>query len=263
MKKIKVNDVELAFRDEGSGKPIVFLHAFPLNQTMWDEQVAKFTSSHRVITLDWRGFGESDMSSTQSSMPVFADDLAELLNLLEIEKATICGLSMGAYAAFAFYRQYAERVSTLILCDTRAAADNDEGKRGRYEMAELARTKGASAIGEKMIPKLLGETTVKNHPNVANRIRSMIEAAQPEGIAQALIGMAQRENSTDLLHQISCPTLIVVGNEDKLTPPTEAETLAQSITASSLELIKGAGHLSNLEQPASFNQAINKFLNQL
>jgi len=263
MKKIKVNDVELAYRDEGSGKPILFLHAFPLNQTMWDEQVAKFASTHRVITFDWRGFGKSGMSSTQSSMPVFADDLAELLNLLEIEKATICGLSMGGYAAFAFYREYAERVNALILCDTRAAADNDEAKRGRYEMAELARTKGASAIGEQMIPKLLGETTLKIGPTVADRIRSMIEAAQPEGIAQALIGMAQRENSTNLLPQISCPTLIVVGDEDKLTPPTEAETLAQSIRASRLEVIKGAGHLSNLEQPASFNQAINKYLNQL
>jgi 3-oxoadipate enol-lactonase len=263
MKKIKVNDVELAYRDEGSGKPLVFLHAFPLNQTMWDEQVAEFASSHRVITFDWRGFGESGMSSTQSSMPVFADDLAELLNLLEIENATICGLSMGGYAAFAFYRKYAERVNGLILCDTRATADNDEGKRGRYEMAELARIKGASAIGEKMIPKLIGETTLKNHPNVADRIRSMIEAAHPEGIAQALIGMAQRENSTDLLPQISCPTLIVVGAQDKLTPPPDAENLARSITASSLDVINNAGHLSNLEQPASFNQAIGKFLNQL
>lgn len=113
-----------------------------------------------------------------------------------------------------------------------------------------------------MLPKLLGETTLKNRPTVADRIRSIIETAQPEGIAQALIGMAQRENSTDLLPQISCPTLIVVGDEDKLTPTTDAETLAQFITASSLEVINGAGHLSNLEQPASFNQAINKFLNQ-
>lgn len=151
MKKIKVNDVELAYRDEGSGEPIVFLHAFPLNQGMWDEQVAAIAPNHRIITLDWRGFGESGMSSTHSSMAVFADDLAGLLDLLGIEKATICGLSMGGYAAFAFYRKFAERVNALILCDTRAAADTDEGKRGRYEMAELARTKGASAIGEKMI----------------------------------------------------------------------------------------------------------------
>jgi pimeloyl-ACP methyl ester carboxylesterase len=262
MKKIKVNDVELAYRDEGSGKPIVFLHAFPLNQTMWDEQVAEFASSHRVITFDWRGFGESSMSSTHSSLSVFAEDLAELLNLLEIEKATICGLSMGGYATFAFYRKYAERVNALILCDTRATADNDEGKRGRYEMAELARTQGTSAISEKMIPKLLGETTLKNRPNVLYRVRSMIEAAQPEGIAQALIGMEQRDNSTVLLPLISCPTLVDVGKEDNLTPPADAEKLAQSITASRLEVINDAGHLSNLEQPLSFNQAISKFLNK-
>lgn len=262
MKKIKINDVELAYRDEGAGNAIVFLHAFPLNQSMWDEQVAEFAATHRVITFDWRGFGESGMSSTHSSMPVFADDLAELLNLLEIEKTIICGLSMGGYATFAFYRKYAERVNALILCDTRAAADTDEAKRGRYEMAELARTKGASAISEKMIPKLLGETTQKNRPNIADRIRSMIEAAQPEGIAQALIGMAQRENSTELLPMMACPSLVVVGNEDNLTPPTDAEKLADSIKASRLEVINEAGHLSNLEQPASFNQAIGRFLNQ-
>lgn len=128
MKKIKVNDVELAYRDEGTGKPVVFLHAFPLNQTMWDKQVAEFASSHRVITLDWRGFGESGLNSTPSSLSVFADDLAELLNVLGIEKATICGLSMGGYAAFAFYRKFAERVNALILCDTRATADTEEGK---------------------------------------------------------------------------------------------------------------------------------------
>ena len=262
MKKIKVNDVELAFRDEGAGKPIVFLHAFPLNQTMWDKQVAEFAPSYRIITLDWRGFGESGLSATHSSLPVFADDLAELLNLLEIEKATICGLSMGGYAAFAFYRQFAERVNALILCDTRATADTEEGKQGRYEMAELARTKGVSAIAEKMIPKLLGTTTLKDFPGAASHVRSMIEAAQPEGIAQALIGMAQRDDSTELLPGINCPTLIVVGDEDTLTPPSDAEKMAQTIPNSRLEIIPDAGHLSNLERPASFNQAVRDFLNQ-
>ncbi len=263
MKKIKVNDVELAYRDEGSGNPVVFLHAFPLNQTMWDKQVAEFASSRRVITLDWRGFGESGLNSTQSSLPVFADDLAELLNVLGIEKATICGLSMGGYAAFAFYRKFAERVNALILCDTRATADTEEAKQGRYEMVELARTKGASAIAEKMIPKLLGATTLKSFPGAASHVRSMIEAAQPEGIAQSLIGMARRDDSTELLSHINCPTLIIVGDEDTLTPPADSGKMAQTIAGSRLEVIPGAGHLSNLERPAIFNQAVGDFLNQV
>lgn len=226
MKKIKINDAELAYRDEGSGQPIVFLHAFPLNQTMWDEQVAEFSSTHRVVTLDWRGFGASGLGAEKSSLTVFADDLAGLLDYLEIKSATVCGLSMGGYAAFAFYRKHAERVNALILCDTRATADTEEGKQARYEMAELARNSGASAMVEPMTPRLLGETTLQTIPHIIERVKKMIEAAQPEGIAQALIGMAHRNDSMDLLPKITCPTLIVVGNEDKLTPPDDAEKMA-------------------------------------
>jgi len=263
MKTLKVNNAELAYRDEGAGKTIVFLHAFPLNQTMWDEQVAAFAPAHRVITFDWRGFGKSGLGTTDSTMPDFAGDLAELLNQLQIERATVCGLSMGGYAAFAFYRTYASRVQALILCDTRAAADTDEGKRGRYEMAEVARSKGTTAIAENMIPRLLGDTTLQNNFDVVKRVRGMIETAQTEGIARALFGMAQRGDSTDLLPTIDCPTLIIVGSEDKLTPPSEAETLGRLIKAAKLEVIGGAGHLSNLEQPAAFNLAVSSFLNQL
>jgi pimeloyl-ACP methyl ester carboxylesterase len=263
MKKLKVNNAEIAYRDEGAGEPIVFLHAFPLNQTMWDEQVAALAPTYRVITFDWRGFGQSGLGTTDSIMPAFADDLAELLNQLQIERATICGLSMGGYAAFAFYRTYASRVKALILCDTRAAADTDEGKRGRYEMAEVARSKGAAAIAEKMIPRLLGDTTLQSNVDAAKRVRGMIETAHAEGIAQALFGMARRGDSTDLLPRIDCPTLIIVGNEDKLTPQSEAEKMSRLIKTAKLEVIGEAGHLSNLEQPITFNLAVSEFLNQL
>lgn len=263
MKKIKVNDVELAYRDEGSGQPIVFLHAFPLNQTMRDEQIIAFASAYRVITFDWRGFGESGIGQANSIMPIFANDLAELLIHLRIKEAVICGLSMGGYAAFAFYRKYAAWVKALILCNTRAASDTEEAKRGRYEMAELARSKGLPAIAEKLIPRLLGETTLQSNSIVTDRVRTMIHAAQPEGVAQALLGMAERDDSTDLLPLITCPTLIVAGDEDKLTPLGETERMAGSIAPSHLKVISGAGHLSNLEQSMGFNQAIHEFLDQL
>lgn len=129
-------------------------------------------------------------------------------------------------------------------------------------MAELARAKGVSAIAEKMIPKLLGATTLKSFPGASSHVHSMIEAAQPEGIAQALIGMAQRDDSTELLPRINCPTLIVVGDEDTLTPLADAEKMARGILGSRLEIVQGAGHLSNLERPASFNQTVGNFLNQ-
>ena len=263
MKTLKINNVELAYRDEGAGQPIVFLHAFPLNQTMWDDQVAEFQSTHRVITLDWRGFGASGLGSENPGLTGFADDLAGLLDQLKIQSAIICGLSMGGYSAFAFYRKYADRVKALLLCDTRASADTEEGKTARYEMAELARQRGASALVEPMTPKLLGETTLKTKPQAVARVKEMIEAAHSEGIAQALIGMAQRPDSTELLAQITCPTLIIVGEEDKLTPPNDAEKMHQAIASSKLQVISGVGHLSNLEKPDAFNQVVGNFLKQL
>jgi 3-oxoadipate enol-lactonase len=257
----------IAYRDEGAGRPIVFLHAFPLNQTMWDEQVAAFASTYRVITLDWRGFGESQLGNGVSTMEDFADDLAGLFHRLSIEKAIICGLSMGGYAAFAFHRKYSEKISALILADTRATPDSEEGKRGRYEMAELARTKGAPALTEvlidKMLPRLLGETIQRTKPAVVERVKAMIESGQPEGIAQALLAMAARPDSTGLLPQIGCPTLIIVGNEDKLTPPSESEKMGQAISDSTLAIIDDAGHLPNIEQPESFNSVISRFLSGL
>ncbi len=263
MNKLKINNVELAYRDQGTGEPVVFLHAFPLNQTMWDNQVAEFQATNRIITFDWPGFGISELESGNDGLTGFADDLASLLDELKIRSATICGLSMGGYSAFAFYRKYADRVKALILSDTRATADTEEGKSARYEMAELARQRGASALIEPMIPKLLGETTRKDKPQVVAQVKKMIEAAHPEGIAQALIGMAQRPDSTDLLARITCPTLIIVGKEDKLTPPTDAEKMNQAIASSQLRVIENAGHLPNLEEPDAFNQALGEFLKQL
>ena len=263
MNKVKVNDVELAFRDEGKGSPVVFLHAFPLNQSMWDEQLAEFSGTHRIITFDWRGFGDSSLGVSDSTMPQFADDLAGLLDRLGIGSATICGLSMGGYAAFAFCRKYPARVNALILCDTRAVTDTEEGKRARFETADLARSQGASAIAELMIPKLLGETTLNTRPQIAERVRTMIETANPEGIARALIGMAGRDDSTDLLAKINCPTLVVVGEEDTLTSPSESEKMSAAIRGSQLAVISKAGHLANLESATDFNRIVGDFLKRI
>jgi 3-oxoadipate enol-lactonase len=227
---------------------------------MWDEQVATLSRTYRVITLDWRGFGASEVGETEVTMDVFADDLAALLDELQIERTTICGLSMGGYAAFAFYRKYAHRVKALILADTRAPADTEEGKTGRYEMAELARKAGAAALVEPMTPKLLGATSLQNKPALVERVQGMIRVAQAEGIVRALLGMAQRTDATDLLAQITCPTLIIVGSEDKLTPPSDAEKMSQRIPNAQLEIVATAGHLSNLEQSETFNRLVANFL---
>ena len=264
MKRIKVNDVELAYNDEGpreaAGVPLVLLHAFPLSHQMWDEQVAALAARHRVVTFDWRGFGESTLGDAGSGMEVFADDVAGLLDALAIKQAVIGGLSMGGYAAFAFYRKYAERVAALILADTRPDPDTEEGKRGRYEMAEIARSSGPSAIADKMIPKLLAPATQQTKLEIVERVRKIIEGNRSEGIARALIGLAERADSNDLLEKISCPTLIIVGSEDGITPVSEAEKMSRVIAGARLATIAGAGHLSNLERPDEFNRAVGDFL---
>ena len=257
---VTVGDVQLSYRDTGNGAPIIFLHAFPLNQSMWDDQVAEFARDHRVVTFDWRGFGASSLGTRESLMEVFADDLNGLLDSLKIDKAAICGLSMGGYATLAFMRKHAERASSLILADTRAGSDTDEARANRTKMAAKAREKGAAAIVEDILPKLLGKTSLESRPAIAARVRSMIEPTNPEAIARALEGMSARPDSLPLLPSIKCPTLVIVGTEDELTPPGESKQLAAGIDGAALEMIGSAGHLSNVEAPAEFNRAVRTFL---
>ncbi len=169
MSLIKVNNVDLSVRDYGDPPgdrhdPVVFLHAFPLAQTMWDEQVTGLRSECRVVTFDWRGFGESTSGAETSSMDLFADDLAALLDQLKIQRAVVCGLSMGGYAAFAFHRRHKERIAALVLANTRAGADSPEGRQSRLEMASLVRKSGTEAIADTMLPRLLGPSTRNTSP---------------------------------------------------------------------------------------------------
>jgi 3-oxoadipate enol-lactonase len=264
MKKIKVNDVELAYRDEGrdegAQRPVVFLHAFTLSQRMWDEQVAALAPQFRVITLDWRGFGGSGFGEREVTMETFADDLAALLDALQVERATVCGLSMGGYAAFAFYRRHAARVASLILADTKAGADGDEARRARYEMAAAVRRDGVSSLPDQVLGKWLAPETLETRPRVAEQVRAMITGNEAEAVARAQEAMARRADSTPVLGSISCPALVIVGDKDTLTPPSEAEKIAAGVPGARLVTVPAAGHLSNLENPAPFNRALLDFL---
>ncbi len=252
--------VELAWEDAGQGAPVVLLHAFPLNRKMWAPQVRALAGGYRVITPDFRGHGESDAAAEDSTMERLAEDVRGVLDALGVQRVTLGGLSMGGYVAFAFYRRWPERVAALVLADTRASADTEEGRKARFETAGIAEREGSIAIAERMLPKLLAPTTHERHPEIVAAVREMILEASPGGIAGALRGMAARRASLDLLPQIKCPTLIVVGEQDVLTPPADSEAMAKEILNSRLVKIPDAGHLSNLEQPERFNQALLEFL---
>jgi pimeloyl-ACP methyl ester carboxylesterase len=259
----RINGLNLAYTDQGRGMPLVLLHAFPQNRAMWEPQVRALSGTHRIIAPDFRGFGESDAPLWRYTLDQFADDVAGLLDHLAIKQALLAGLSMGGYTLFAFYRKHADRVKGLVLADTRAQADTEEGRAGRFAMAQTAYTKGAGAIAELMLPKLLSPLALQGKPQLAGQVRAAIEQTQVSGIAGALMAMAERPDSVPLLAQIACPTLVITGELDGPTPPADGRFMAERIAGARLEIIPQAGHLSNLEQPELFNKAVRSFLGQL
>ena len=261
--KATVNSITIDYRDEGAGEPVIFLHAFPLNQTMWDEQVAALARHCRTITIDLRGLGNSDAGDGPSTMDEMAADVRGLMATLEIERATLVGLSMGGYVALAFYRHYPDALRALVLADTRASADSQEARARRLQSAAKVEHEGASAIVADMLPLLLGRSTMESRSDIQARVRAMIESNSAHGIAAAQRGMASRPDSTYILVAMDFPTLILVGAEDMLTRVAEAEGLRDGIHHAELHVIEGAGHLSNLEKPDEFNAALLKFIQSL
>jgi 3-oxoadipate enol-lactonase len=252
--------------DVGQGPPLLLVHGFPLHHQMWREQMAVLSSRQRVIAPDLRGFGASppraDKMTAADTMTMedYADDLNALLEALAIrEPVTLCGLSMGGYIAFQFWRKHPERVARLILCDTRAVADTPEAAKGRLEMADRALKEGAS-VAAGMLPKLLAPATQQSRPELTAFVREMIEGAHPRGIAAAQRGMAERPDMTSLLPRINIPTLVIVGAEDAISTPAEMQTIAAAIPGSVFVSVPEAGHLSPLENPEVVNRAIQRFL---
>lgn len=258
-----VNGITIAYSDRGNGFPVVFLHAFPLNRSMWAQQEDALCSQFRVITIDLRGHGESDAPLWRYTLEQSADDVNALLEQLLIQQAVFVGLSMGGYILFAFYRKYAARVKGLILADTKAQTDTAEGKDGRFQMAQTAYKKGPSAIADLMIPKLLSPHTIQTRLDLVQQVRAMIENNQISGIAGDLMAMAERPDSIPLLRQIACPTQIIVGELDQATPPSDAKLMAERIPHVRLTIIPNAAHLANMEQPDAFNHIVAAFASEL
>ena len=253
--------VRLNWREAGEGTALVLLHGFPLNSAQWEPQFANLPPGWRVIAPDLRGFGASSGGGDGPyTMDVFAADVAALLDSLEVERAVLCGVSMGGYVAFAFLRAFRARVLGLVLSDTRAGADSEQARAGRHALAEKVGEDGAAAVREAMLPKLVSAATHRERPQVAAQVAAMVDVAPVDSLRRTLHGMAARPDSEPLLRTIEVPTLIVVGEDDEITPPGDAQLLARGIRGARLELIRDAGHLPNLEQPARFDRALHGFL---
>ncbi|HJT19500.1 MAG TPA: alpha/beta fold hydrolase [Nitrospira sp.] len=258
--KVQANGITLGYDDHGRGTPLVFLHAFPFNRTMWEPQVTVLSARHRVITIDLRGHGESDAPFWRYSLEQYADDVRVLLAHLGIAKAVFVGLSMGGYLAFTLYRRYPESILGLVLADTRAEADTAAQSKWRFDLAQRAGALGPSAVVEDMLPKLLSPRRYARDPDLVERVRAIQASAPVPGIVGDLMAMAERPDSTDMLASISVPTLVLCGEDDVLTTPTDAERIARGIRGAKLTTIPDAGHMSNMEQPALFNRAIEEFV---
>lgn len=262
MAQVQINNITIAYTDVGSGRPVVLIHGYPFNRSLWNEQVAALSGSCRVIAPDLRGFGESDSSNETATMNRMAQDVAALLDHLGVPRATFGSLSMGGYVTLAFYKQFASRVRALILADTRATPDTAEAKQNRAQQAEKALAEGMAGIADAMLPKLLTPETVSKRPEIVKRVRDMMLKTKPEGAAAALRGMAERDDQTSLLSKITVPTLILVGAEDAITPVSHSEKMNELIAGSRLVVLENAGHVSNLERTEKFNEAVLDFLSE-
>jgi pimeloyl-ACP methyl ester carboxylesterase len=257
-------DFAIEYVSAGQGTPLVFLHAFPLSEQMWADQVREFSRDFHVLAPDIRGFGCTDGWMGTPSLETAADDLEFFLERLNIEEPIIlCGLSMGGYIAQIFAHRYPLRLRALILCDTRAEADTPDARKKREEMIEFASSHSIEEIAEKVTPNLLGETTQNSRPDVVKEFKRIVATNSPQAVIDGTVALRDRPDMTEWLAGIRVPTLVVFGDEDLLATREVIATLHKGISNVKLEMIEGAGHLPNLEAPDAFNQALRGFLSEL
>lgn len=260
MPQVKVYDGELHYVVAGRGTPLLLVHGFPLDHTMWQGQLAGLADSYRLIAPDLRGFGQSSVTPGLATMQRMADDLAELLAGIGVnEPIVFCGLSMGGYVAWQFAMRHRERLAKLVACDTRAVADNAETAANRISLAERVQKEGPAFVAESMLPKLFSPETIKANVTCVDATRQAILRNNPQGIAAASRGMAQRPDVTGKLAEFDLPALVICGQHDSISKPDEMREIAAKLPQGRYVEIAGAGHMAALEKPAEVNAAIRAF----
>lgn len=244
------------------GIPVILIHAFPMNKSMWAPQVAALKQTARVITFDIRGLGQSPLDAPYT-LEFVVDDLMALLDQLKIEKAVVCGLSMGGFVALRAVERNPERFKGLVLANTKSEADSDASKLGRYKALKTMREQGLVAYVDGFLKQAIAPITQTNKPQVLAQAQSVAHANRPAGVAAAVLALTSRTDTTQSLGQIQIPTLILHGELDAVIPVAAARSLHEKIKGSRLFLIPQAGHLSNLEDPETFNLQLMQFLKGL
>ncbi|MFB7277239.1 alpha/beta fold hydrolase [Streptomyces hydrogenans] len=263
MRTPTLRGVTLGYDDAGptTGLPVLLIHGHPFNRSLWEPQVVALAAAgYRVITPDLRGYGDSEVTPGQVLLSEFADDLAALLDHLDIDRAVVGGVSMGGQIAMEFHHRHRQRVRALVLSDTSAPAETAEGKDFRNRLADRLLAEGMGGYADEVIDKMLAAYNVAALPRVAERVLAMMRATDPRGAAAALRGRAERRDYRDTLPAVREPVLIIVGVDDVYTPVADAETIQRLVPQAVLAVVDGAGHLPGAEQPDRFNAALLDFL---
>lgn len=259
-----VHNFDLSYDDLGEGNiPVIFIHGFPFDKTMWHFQLDFLKSSNRVIAYDLRGFGKSKDEQSTLSIDLFTDDLIKFMDKLNIGKAIICGLSMGGYIALNAIQRFPSRFEALILCDTQCISDTPEAKEKRYKAIDEIATEGVTNFNEAFIKNVFHKDSLSNKRIVVERLRDVVFSHSENIITKGLAALAERSETCSTLDEVVIPTLIICGREDAITPLAQAESMHEGIKGSTLKVIDHAGHVSNLEQPNEFNEHIINFLTDL
>ena len=258
--RVPGGSIEYSVAGPRNGVPVVFVHGFPFSGAMWEPQVAALKDEMHVVTYDVRGHGASDAGDGQYTVELFVDDFIALLDRLHLRTVVGVGLSMGGYILLRAIERNPERFRGLVLCDTRSEADGNEGKVRRARQAADVRERGLAGFTEAFLTAVFAVSTLERKPEVVASIRSVINGTDPRAVAGTLIALAGRTDSTPSLFRIAVPTLILVGREDGVTPPSASQAMKDKIQGAELRLIPRAGHLSNLENPGEFNRHLTEFL---
>ncbi len=261
---VTVNGVRLVCYQRGKGRhpALLLVHGFPLDHRLWNAQLSGLAAHAWVIAPDLRGFGRSELGTAPLTMAQHADDLAALLDRLEVAHAVVAGLSMGGYIALAFWRRHSDRVRGLVLADTRAEPDTAVARAGRDQAAQRVQEVGSAAFAEEMLPRLLAPSSLAD-PRIAGAARAMMASQPVPTVVAALAGLRDREDSRPVLPTISVPTLVLVGEDDVVTPPADAAAMAQAIPGARLVTVPRSGHLSPMENPRAVNAALRAFLREM
>jgi 3-oxoadipate enol-lactonase len=260
MEKIVSGDAEIFYDVAGSGPPVILLHPFPVNHEFWLPVSRLLSSRYRLIMPDLRGHGESSLGDGPATMQKHADDIARMMTATGVDRAPLIGVSIGGYAIFEFWRRFRDRVSAFVLCNTKAGADTGDARSARLDTAQEVLERGTEPFFEGMLQKVLSETTRRSRPDLVEGALRMMRKMSAEGVAGVQRGMADRPDSVATLRTINVPTLIITGDEDKMTGVPEAEILKQNIAGSQMRVVSKAGHYSPWEQPDELGKLLRQFL---